>query len=180
VPRSRARPGRCRWLQVRLARGAETSTPPLRHRHGGHLAFEIYGRLGALRFHLMDPNWLYWYDARRPGGPRGGERGWTRLETVQHYPGAASPPGRSPLGWARTHAENQFAFLLAIYEGQVPRPNAVDGLRTQLILDADYASANQVLGYFPRLIPRRPARHNQTTRDRCSTSAPAHHFWHSI
>jgi predicted dehydrogenase len=131
------------WLHVRLAGGAEGTIHASRFATGtvDDLSFEIYGRLGALRFHLMDPNWLYWYDTRRPGGPRGGERGWTRLETVQHYPGAASPPGRSPIGWARTHAENQFAFLRAVHEGQVPQPNAVDGLRTQLILDAAYASA---------------------------------------
>jgi len=46
------------------------------------LRFAIYGRLGALRFDLMDPNWLDYYDARRPGGRLGGDRGWTRLETV--------------------------------------------------------------------------------------------------
>jgi predicted dehydrogenase len=131
------------WLQVRLAGGAEGTIHASRFATGtvDDLLIEIYGRLGALRFHLMDPNWLYWYDARRPDGPRGGERGWTRLETVQRYPGAASPPGRSPLGWARTHAENQAAFLRALANGEPFTPDVTDGLRTQLVLDAAYASA---------------------------------------
>jgi predicted dehydrogenase len=88
----------------------------------------------------MDPNWLYWYDATRPNEPLGGERGWTRLETIQHYPGAAAPPPRSTLGWTRPHAENQYAFLRAVVEGRLPQPNIEDGVRAQLVLDAAYSS----------------------------------------
>jgi predicted dehydrogenase len=96
----------------------------------------------------MDPNWLYWYDARRPDGPRGGERGWTRIETVARYPGAATPPGRAPLGWTRTHAENQYAFLRAIFMDRSVQPDVIDGLRTQLVIDTAYASAESG-GWLP-------------------------------
>lgn len=131
------------WLQARLASGAEGSLHVSRFATGtvDDLSFEIYGRSGALRFNLMDPNWLYWYDGRRPAGPRGGELGWTRLETAARYPGAATPPARAPLGWARTHAENQFTFLRALHQGLPFRPDVTDGLRTQLVIDAAYASA---------------------------------------
>jgi len=71
----------------------------------------------------------------------GGQRGWTRLETVQHYPGATLPPPRSILGWTRTHAENQYVFLKAVSEGLAPQPGVLDGLRCQLIMDAAYRSA---------------------------------------
>ena len=71
----------------------------------------------------------------------GGQRGWTRLETVQHYPGSTLPPPRSILGWTRTHAENQYVFLKAVSEGLAPQPGVLDGLRCQLIMDAAYRSA---------------------------------------
>ena len=105
------------------------------------LNLEIYGSKGALRFSLMDANWLYWFDGTKVGGFLGGDLGWTRLETVQHYKGAAVPPARSILGWTRAHAECQYAFLRAVAEGKKPEPGIRDGLRNQLILDAAYASA---------------------------------------
>ena len=131
------------WLQVRLADGVPGTIEVSRFATGtlDDLRLEIYGARGALRFDLMEPNWLYWYDAARPGEPLGGERGWTRLETVSRYPGAVSPPGRAVLGWARTHAENQHAFLRAVATGEQPDPGLVDGLRAQLVLDAAYESA---------------------------------------
>jgi len=131
------------WLNIRLQSGALGTLEVSRFATGtlDDLRLEICGERGALRFSLMDGNWLDWFDATRQGGPHGGDRGWTRLETVQRYPGAVIPPARSILGWPRTHAENQYAFLKAIAARQPPQPNVTDGLRTQLILDAAYASA---------------------------------------
>ncbi len=131
------------WLEVRLSGGGIGTIEVSRFATGAldDLNLEVYGEKGALRFQLMDANWLYWFDAARPGGAMGGERGWTRLETVQHYPGAAVPPPRSILGWTRTHAENQYVFLRALEEGKPPEPGIVAGLRVQLILEAAYRSA---------------------------------------
>lgn len=130
------------WIQARLRNGATGTLEVSRFATGmvDDLRFEIHGERGALKFNLMDPNWLYWYDATRTNEPLGGERGWTRLETIQHYPGAAAPPARSTLGWTRTHAENQYAFLRAVVEGRRPQPDIEDGLRVQLVLDAAYTS----------------------------------------
>ena len=89
------------------------------------------------------PHWLYWYDATRAGGFQGGDLGWTRLETVQHYAGAAVPAPRSIVGWTRTHAECQYAFLNAVAAGKKPEPGLEDGLRAQLVLDGAYRSAEQ-------------------------------------
>jgi predicted dehydrogenase len=131
------------WLQARLRNGAEGSLHVTRFATGAQddLSIEIYGRLGGLRFNLMDPNWLYWYDARRPEGPTGGERGWTRVETVQRYPGASGLPPRAPVGWARTHAENQYAFLRALHLNQPCSPNIMDGYINHLVIEAAYTSA---------------------------------------
>ncbi len=131
------------WLQVRLESGALGTVEVSRFATGAvdDLRLEVHGRCGALRFSLMDANWLYWYDATRRAEPLGGERGWTRLETVQHYPGAAVPPARAILGWTRTHAESQYAFLRAVVDGAAPQPDIIDGLRAHLVLGAAYASA---------------------------------------
>jgi len=133
------------WLRIKLKNGAMGTLETSRFATGAldDLRIEICGEKGALWFDLMDANWLYWFDASRKGGAPGGDNGWVRLETVQHYPGASIPSPRSILGWARTHAENQYTFLKAVAEGKTPQPNVTDGLRTQLVLDAAYASAER-------------------------------------
>ncbi len=131
------------WLQIKLKTGAMGTLETSRFATGAldDLRIEICGEKGALRFDLMDANWLYWFDASQKGGPPGRDGGWVRLETVQHYPGASIPSPRAILGWTRLHAENQYTFLKAVTEGKTPQPNIIDGLRTQLVLDAAYASA---------------------------------------
>jgi len=130
------------WLEVRMREGGIGTIEVSRFATGAldDLNIEIYGEKAAMMFRLMDANWLYWYDAAQPGGSMGGERGWTRLETVQHYPGATLPPPRSIVGWTRTHAENQYAFLEAVSRGETAHPGSLDGLRCQLIMDAAYRS----------------------------------------
>ncbi|MHB1294604.1 MAG: Gfo/Idh/MocA family protein [Anaerolineae bacterium] len=131
------------WVQARLQSGAIGTIEATRFATGtvDDLSIAIYGQRGSLRWNLMDPNWLYWYDARRPGEPIAGERGWTRVETVQRFPGSVAPPARTPMGWLRTHAENQYAFLRAVVAGEPPRPDILDGLRTQLVIEAAYQAA---------------------------------------
>jgi predicted dehydrogenase len=132
------------WLEVRMRDGGIGTIEVSRFATGAldDLNIEIYGEKAAMMFRLMDANWLYWYDAARPGGSMGGERGWTRLETVQHYPGATLPPPRSIVGWTRTHAENQYSFLAAVSRGETSQPGVLDGLRCQLIMDAAFRSAD--------------------------------------
>jgi hypothetical protein len=89
------------------------------------LLLEIYGRTWR-SFHLMDPNWLL---VRRPpaGWARGGERGWTRLETVQRYPGCHPPPV-APYSGAHPRREPG-----RLHSRPSPRrsfaPDVTDGLR---------------------------------------------------
>lgn len=58
------------WIEARLRSGAHGTIEVSRFATGtlDDLRFEIYGRHGALRFDLMEPNWLYLHDARRSGG----------------------------------------------------------------------------------------------------------------
>ena len=132
------------WFRARMKNGAIGTVEASRFATGtlDDLRIWIYGERGALRFDLMDPNFLYWFDESEAGGAFGGSRGWQRLDTIANYPDAKTPPPRSPLGWARAHAENQYQFLCAITEGREPSPNIVDGLRVQLVIDAVQRSAS--------------------------------------
>ena len=66
------------------------------------LRFEIHGQYGAIRFNLMDPNFLEIYDQRLSDGDLGGSRGWQRIATIhksprqaENSPGQNSPPAGS-------------------------------------------------------------------------------------
>jgi predicted dehydrogenase len=133
------------WLQARLVDGAMGTLEVSRFATGSldDLTLRIEGKKGALRFDLMDGNWLYWFDTSRPSGPLGGEAGWIRLETVSHYPGAVIPTPRSILGWERTHAENQYRFLKSVAEDGEAAPDIRDGVAVQLVMDAAYESAEE-------------------------------------
>lgn len=132
------------WFRARMADGSVGTVEASRFATGtmDDLRIWIYGEKGSLKFDLMDPSFLYYFDDSKPGGDFGGERGWQRFETAQYYPGAKAPPARAPIGWVRSHAENQYAFLKAVAEDREPIPGIDDGLRTQLIIDAVERSAD--------------------------------------
>lgn len=105
------------------------------------LRFEIHGTRGALRFNLMEPNWLETYDATVPDRPLGGERGWQRRATVNRYePPAAWPPPKATGGWLRAHVACLHNFLDAIARGGRAQPGLEIGARIQEIMDAAHAS----------------------------------------
>ncbi len=127
------------WTQFRMASGALGSLIVSRFATGSadDLRIRIEGSKGALRFDLMDANWLYFYDATRPAAGAG----WVRLETISSFPGASVPPARAILGWERLHAESQYRFLKAIFEDRDPSPGLADGVANHLVIDALYSSA---------------------------------------
>lgn len=132
------------WLNLQLAAGASAgargSLEVSRFATGtlDDLNFSIFGSRAAMRFSLMDSSYLYWYDADKPAA---GVGGWTRLETVQRYPGAVIPNPRSVTGWMRYHSENLYRFLQAVAEGRSFSPGVDDGLAAQAVLQAAYQSA---------------------------------------
>lgn len=131
------------WLQIRLVNGAVGNLMATRFGTGAvdDLNLLIHGQHGAIRFRLLEPNWLWIYDQHAVGEPLGGKRGWTRVESIQNYPGAAVPPARSFIGWTRPMADNLYTFLSKITKDHDPEPSIADGLAVQRVITAAYASA---------------------------------------
>lgn len=106
------------------------------------LTFSIYGTEGALKFDLMESDWLYFYDANAEGGNFGGLRGFTKIECVGRYPtpGGKFPSPKAQNGWLRGHIGSMHAFLTAISKGEQACPSFSDGARVQEILEAAHIS----------------------------------------
>lgn len=107
------------------------------------LRFEIHGRHGAMRFNLMQPNYLEVYDARLADGDLGGQRGWQKIAAVQRYPapGGKFPGPKFSLGWIRGHVHSLYSFLASIAEGKPAHPSLAEGLHIQRVLEAVRDSA---------------------------------------
>ena len=116
------------------------------------LSFEIYGERGALRFSLMEPNWLYFYDGTTPDAPLGGERGFVRMECVGRYPDMIFPSPKAPVGWLHGHLASMHAFLSAVASNTPFAPSLADGASVQAVMDAAYRSAEQE-GRLTEVIP---------------------------
>jgi predicted dehydrogenase len=133
-------------MTVRMANGAVGTVEVSRLATGTNdeLRLEIHGQEGALRFNLMDPNWLYVYDVREPGAPIGGNRGFKAIETVQRYPPPAVLPGpKFSIGWMRYHIASQYDFITGLVEGRTACPDFVDGMKVQEVMEAGYISARE-------------------------------------
>ena len=107
------------------------------------LRVEIYGSCGALRFDLMEPNWLYFYDGKAPCSDMGGKRGFTRIECVGRYPlpGGTFPGAKAPVGWLRGHLGSMYSYLDCVSRGARPQPSFDDGAHIQWVLERAYESA---------------------------------------
>lgn len=102
------------------------------------LYLEIYGEKGALRFNLMQPNYLEFYDNTRPDGDYGGERGFTKIECVQRYPEpSVFPAVKAPIGWLRAHVHSYYLYLESVYTGKLNSllPSFHDGAAVQNIIE---------------------------------------------
>lgn len=106
------------------------------------LSFEIYGDKGAIKFNLMDPNWLYFFDNTKPEGEYGGERGFTKIECVQRYsyPAGAFPSSKSSIGWLRGHVHCLYSFLDCVAHNKKPSPSFSEGAYIQYVMEKCYES----------------------------------------
>lgn len=105
------------------------------------LTVEIRGSDGAITFNLMDPNWLRFYDNRKPEAPLGGEKGFLHIESVQRYPKPATMPGpKLSVGWMRYHIASIYDFIDRVVSGKPGAPSLSDGLETQRVIETCYAS----------------------------------------
>jgi predicted dehydrogenase len=131
-------------MQVELAGGGLGTIESSRVATGTNdeMKFEIHGDQGALRFNLMDPNWLYAYDHRDAAGPYGGDRGFKAIEAVQRYPAPAVLPGpKLTVGWTRAHIASIHSFVACIVEDRPASPSLHEGLEVQRVMAAAQESA---------------------------------------
>jgi predicted dehydrogenase len=132
-------------MTVRMKNGALGTVEATKIATGANdeLSFAIYGTLGAMEFHLMEPNWLYVFDNRTPESPLGGRRGFTRVECVQRYPapGGNFPSGKAPIGWERGHVHCLYTFIDRVCRGLPGYPSLMDGAYIQRVMDSVLESA---------------------------------------
>lgn len=104
---------------------------------------EIFGESGALKFDLMQPNFLEFYDNTSLKSPYGGYSGFTRIECAQRYeePGGAFPSGRSSVNKVRGHVHNMYCLCDSVYNGSKSHPDFYDGIKVNRIMDAAYKSS---------------------------------------
>ncbi|MGI5820142.1 MAG: Gfo/Idh/MocA family protein [Armatimonadota bacterium] len=122
-------------LQARMASGALGFIEASRFATGTQddAGFEIYGEKGALRWSMMDPNYLDAWDE----GASGERKGFTRIATVQQYPApSALPSPKLPVGWMRFHLHAVHDFLSAIASGEPGAATLHDGAATQAVDEA--------------------------------------------
>ncbi len=139
-------------VQCRLTGGASGTLEASRLATGvqDELRLELHGSKGGLRFNLMEPNWLDAYDATRPESALGGDRGYTRIESVTRYPKPyALGATKNTVGWLNFHIQSLFDFVSNVAahgEGKPVSawsPTFEDGLATQQIIAACQQSAAQ-------------------------------------
>lgn len=106
------------------------------------LILEVHGEKGSLKFDLMDPNFLGFYDATSCSGDLGGNCGYTKIECVNRYPspGGIFPGIKAPIGWLRGHLGCYHSFLHSLANGVEPSPNFESGAYVQKILERAYES----------------------------------------
>ncbi len=109
------------------------------------LVLEIHGEKGSLKFDLMDPNFLGFYDATAQGGDLGGMCGYTKIECVNRYPypGGVFPGIKAPIGWLRGHLGSYHSFVDACVNNKPTCPDFDSGAYVQKILECAYASAEE-------------------------------------
>ena len=100
---------------------------------------EVFGTDGSLKFDLMQPSFLEFYDNTANGAPVGGYKGYTRIECVNRLndiiPESVLPGMRAPIGWMQGHINSMYNYFACVYEGRKPSPSFEDGAYVQRIMD---------------------------------------------
>ena len=101
------------------------------------LTFRIWGTDGAVKFDLMQPNYLEFFDGKDGAGTLGGDRGFKRIECVGRYdaPAGAFPSPKAPVGWLRAHMHSFYNFLDCVNRGVQPSPGFADGMYVQDVME---------------------------------------------
>ncbi|MGI6402323.1 MAG: Gfo/Idh/MocA family protein [Thermoguttaceae bacterium] len=109
------------------------------------LTLEICGTRGSLRFSLMNPHYLEYFDATEPSGVYGGDSGWKKIHCGGRYPSPESdfPSPKSSIGWVRAHVASLAAFYRSISDGHVHGADFEQALKVQDALAAIAESARK-------------------------------------
>jgi predicted dehydrogenase len=116
------------------------------------LRFEIHGTRGALRFNLMQPNYLDYFDMADPETPLGGVSGFKRIHCLQRYEAPAGFPGpKFSIGWLRGHLHCLYSFVDAVHQGKPFDPSIARGVELEkwLAQIAQSASSGQWVTVTP-------------------------------
>ncbi len=107
------------------------------------LRFEIHGTRGAMRFNLMQPNYLEFFDAADPEQPQGGMSGFKTIHCIGRFgePGGQFPPPKFAVGWLRGHIHCLYSFIDAVHTGKPFDPSIGRGIELEKVLDAIIRSA---------------------------------------
>ncbi len=134
-------------MMLRMSNGALGTVEASKITSGtaDELYLEIAGTKGAIRWNLMNPNYLEYYDNTQKEVPLGGMRGFTHIECVGRYapPGGAFLPSKNAIGWDRGHIHCYYSFLDCIAHGKSPRPSLEEGAALQILMDKLAASAKE-------------------------------------
>lgn len=133
------------YMTARLASGAVGTLTVSKLINGANddLSFALYGERGSLKFSLMQPNFLYFYDATQKPDVLGGNTGYTAIECVGRYPapGGAFPAPKAPSSWIRGHVGSMYEFLTSVYSGVPHSPDFCDAAHVQAVMETAYRSA---------------------------------------
>lgn len=134
------------YLIVKMRSGASGMIEASKIATGANdeLRFEIHGDKGAIRFNLMEPNWLEFYDNSVPEAPLGGLKGYTKIECVQRYakPGGDFPGPKFSTGWIRAHVHSLYHFLSCVADNMPASPSFAEGAYIQHVMEKAYVSAD--------------------------------------
>jgi predicted dehydrogenase len=96
-----------------------------------NLSVEIYGSEGSLRWNIMDPNNLYFADARLADS----EQDWQRIPVTQNYASTLLPRVDIPAGEIPSNVAAFADFLSRTSKGQSYDPGLEQGLRVQEVIE---------------------------------------------
>jgi predicted dehydrogenase len=106
------------------------------------LRVELHGLRGAIRFDLVQPDFVEIFSQSDPVLPLGGTRGWKKVPALQRYPAPAGfPSPRATSGWLRGHVHCQYTFLQAVAESRQPDPSLSRGVFLQRLMECAETSA---------------------------------------
>jgi len=109
------------------------------------MVLKIHGERGAIRFRLMQPHYLEFFDATESDRPLGGSSGWKLIPCGGRYesPDNDFPSPKSSLGWQRAHVACLSNFLHAVVENRPAVPDLRQGIAVDRLVDAVLRSADE-------------------------------------